>query len=159
MGNELASRDEWNETKSLPWELRKFPKHDSVTRLVRDLNLIYRAEDAMHVEEYNSVHFDRLMVDNSDDSVFSFERRVKDSHLVFIFNMTTNYYEYYDICLTREGILEEIFNSDKDVYGGSNAYNGLAIHSVGGGGPEGRPYRFTVKLAPLAAMIFKYKND
>jgi 1,4-alpha-glucan branching enzyme len=159
MGNELASWDERNESKSLPRELRKFPKHDSVTRLVRDLNLIYRAEDAMHVEEYNSVHFNRLMVDNSDDSVFAFERRVKDSHLVFVFNMTTNYYEYYDIGLTREGLLEEIFNSDKDVYGGSNAYNGVALHSVGGGGPEGRPFRFTVKLAPLAAMIFKYKND
>ena len=25
MGNELASFDEWNETKSLPWNLKSFP--------------------------------------------------------------------------------------------------------------------------------------
>ncbi len=155
MGNELASWDEWNENKSLPWELKRFPKHDSVSRVVRDLNLIYRAEKAMHFEEHNPAHFNWLMVDNSNDSVFAFERRVGDSHLVFIFNMTPNYYEYYDIGITREGTYQEIFNTDKDVYGGSNAYNGLPIMSYYYG-PEGKPHKITVKLAGFAACIFKY---
>lgn len=157
MGNELASWDEWNENKSLPWDLKRFPKHDSVSRLVRDLNLIYRNEEAMYFEEYNPVHFNWLMVDNANDSVFAFERRVKDSHLVFIYNMTPNYYEYYDIGLTRSGTYEEIFNSDKDVYGGSNAYNGLPLTSSEWG-PENKPHKLTVKLAPYAAMIFKFKE-
>ncbi|MFA7111789.1 MAG: alpha amylase C-terminal domain-containing protein, partial [Bacilli bacterium] len=157
MGNELASFDEWNEKKSLPWELKRFPKHDSVSRLIRDLNMIYRAEPAMHFEEYNPAHFNWLMVDNSRDSVFAFERRVGDSHLVFIFNMTPNYYEYYDIGLTREGTYEEIFNSDKDVYGGSNAFNGEPLMSYYYG-PEGRPHKISPKLAPFAAMIFKYSH-
>lgn len=160
MGNELASFDEWNENKSLPWELKRFPKHDSVSRLVRDLNLIYQKEEAMHKEEYNPVHFNWLMVNNSNDSVFAFERRVGDSHLVFIFNMTPNYYEFYDIGLTREGTYVEIFNSDKDVYGGSNAYNGMPLMSYYYG-PENKPHKISVKLAPYAAMIFKYahKNE
>ncbi len=157
MGNELASWDEWNETKSLPWELKRFPKHDSISRLVRDLNLIYRKESAMHYEEYNPVHFNWLMVDNKNDSVFAFERRVGDSHLVFIFNMTPNYYEQYDIGITREGTYTEIFNSDKDVYGGSNAYNGLDVMSYYWG-PENKPHKITVKIAPFAAMIFKYAH-
>ena len=157
MGNELASWDERNETKSLPWELKRFPKHDSVSRLVRDLNLIYRKESAMHYEEYNPVHFNWLMVDNKNDSVFAFERRVGDSHLVFIFNMTPNYYEQYDIGVTREGTYTEIFNSDKDVYGGSNAYNGLDVMSYYWG-PENKPHKITVKIAPFAAMIFKYAH-
>ena len=157
MGNELASWDEWNETKSLPWELKRFPKHDSISRLVRDLNLIYRKESAMHYEEYNPVHFNWLMVDNKNDSVFAFERRVGDSHLVFIFNMTPNYYEQYGIGITREGTYTEIFNSDKDVYGGSNAYNGLDVMSYYWG-PENKPHKITVKIAPFAAMIFKYAH-
>lgn len=158
MGNELASWDEWNENKSLPWDLKRFPKHDSVSRLVRDLNLIYKHEEGMHFEEYNPIHFNWLMVDNSNQSVFAFERRVKDSHLVFIFNMTPNYYEYFDIGLTREGKYREIFNSDKDVYGGSNAYNGLDLVSKNYG-PENKPYSMSVKLAPYAAMIFKYVKE
>lgn len=158
MGNELASWDEWNENKSLPRDLKRFPKHDSVSRLVRDLNLIYKHEEGMHFEEYNPIHFNWLMVDNSNQSVFAFERRVKDSHLVFIFNMTPNYYEYFDIGLTREGKYREIFNSDKDVYGGSNAYNGLDLVSKNYG-PENKPYSMSVKLAPYAAMIFKYVKE
>ena len=157
MGNELASWNEWNETRSLPWELKRFPKHDSVSRLVRDLNLIYRKEPAMHVEEHNPVHFNWLMVDNKNDSVFAFERRVGDSHLVFVYNMTPNYYENYDIGITREGTYIEIFNSDKDVYGGTNAYNGVEIMSYYYG-PENKPHKITIKLAGFAACIFKYAH-
>jgi 1,4-alpha-glucan branching enzyme len=71
--------------------------------------------------------------------------------------MTPNYYEFYDVGLTRDGVYKEIFNSDKDVYGGSNAYNGLELTSTEFG-PEGRPFKLTVKMAPYAAMIFKYVN-
>ncbi len=157
MGNELASWDEWNENKSLPWDLKRFPKHDSVSRMIRDLNLIYIKEEAMHFEEYNPAHYNWLMVDNANDSIFAFERRVKDSHLVFVFNMTGNYYEYYTIGLTRPGVYTEIFNSDKDVYGGSNAYNGVDIESSEFG-PENKPHKFVIKIAPFAAMIFKFKE-
>ncbi len=154
MGNELASFDEWNETKSLPWNLLSYPKHDSVKRLIRDLNLIYQAEDAMHVEEYNPAHFEWMMVDNHDQSVFAFERRYGDSCLLFVFNMTPNFYESYDVGVGEEGSWEEIFNSDKDVYGGNNQYNGLALTSYEGA-PENRPYHISIKLASYGAMIFK----
>ncbi len=158
MGNELASFDEWNETKSLPWNLLSYPKHDSIKRLVRDLNLIYQSEDAMHVEEYNPAHFEWMMVDNHDQSVFAFERRYGDSSLLFVFNMTPNFYETYDVGVGEEGDWEEIFNSDKDVYGGNNQYNGLALHAYEGA-PENRPYHISVKLASYGAMIFKRKVE
>ncbi|HBS10201.1 MAG TPA: 1,4-alpha-glucan branching enzyme [Firmicutes bacterium] len=157
MGNELASFDEWNENKSLPWELKKYPKHDSITRLVRDLNLIYRHEEAMHFEEFNPIHFNWLMVDNKDQSIFAFERRAMNSHLVFIFNMTPVYYESYDVGITRDGTYIEIFNSDKDVYGGSNAYNGLEITSSLYG-PENKPFKISIKLAPFAGIILKFNS-
>lgn len=157
MGNELASFDEWNELKSLPWNLKKFPKHDSVFRCMRDLNLIYRFEKAMHVEEHNPARFNWLMVDNADQSIFAFERNYDGDILVFVFNMTPNYYEYYDVPLLHEGTYEEIFNSDKDVYGGWNQYNGLPLSSYPGGS-EGKPYHMCIKLASYGACIFKLKK-
>lgn len=159
MGNELASFDEWNESKSLPWELLSFPKHDSVKRLIRDLNLIYRAEPAMHFEEHNPAHFQWLMADNADQSVFAFEREVGDSDLIFVFNMTPNYYEQYCIGTMHEGVYEEIFNSDKDVYGGWNQYNGLNPISYPEPGPEGRPHHMDIKLGAFCACIFKRRID
>ena len=154
MGNELASFDEWNENKSLPWNLKSYPIHDSVSRLVRDLNLIYRNEKAMYFEEHNPEHYHWLMVDNSNDSIYAFQRNVGDDTLVFVFNMTTNYYESFAIPLMQMGTYEEIFNSDKDVYGGANQYNGLPIDSEPGSF-EGLPAHFNIKLASFAACIFK----
>ena len=154
MGNELASFDEWNENKSLPWNLKTYPIHDSVSRLVRDLNLIYRNEKAMYFEEHNPEHYHWLMVDNSNDSIYAFQRNVGDDTLVFVFNMTTNYYDSFAIPLMQMGTYEEIFNSDKDVYGGANQYNGLPIDSEPGSF-EGLPAHFNIKLASFAACIFK----
>ena len=154
MGNELGSFDEWNENKSLPWNLKTYPIHDSVSRLVRDLNLIYRHEKAMYFEEHNPAHFHWLMVDNSNDSIYAFQRNVGDDTLVFVFNMTTNFYESFAIPLMQNGTYEEIFNSEKDVYGGSNQYNGLPIDSEPGSF-EGLPAHFNIKLASFAACIFK----
>lgn len=157
MGNELASWDEWNEKKSLPWNLKNFPKHDSLSRLIRDLNLVYQAEDAMKKEEYNSVHFNWLMVNNADQSIYAFERRCGDSHLVFIFNMTPNYYESFDIGVNREGVYYELLNCDKDVYGGNNQYNGTDLYTAPYG-PEEKPFHISVKIGAYAAMILKFKK-
>lgn len=158
MGNELASFDEWNENKSLPWNLRTFPKHDSITRLIRDLNLIYSYEKAMKFEEYNPKHFLWLMADNADQSIYAFERFVDDSRLIFVFNMTPNFFDNYELGVNEEGTYEEIFNSDKDVYGGANQYNGLPVPSAPFG-PFNRPHHIKIKIASFAAMIFKYRKN
>lgn len=157
MGNELASFDEWNEARSLPWVLKTFPKHDSVSRLIRDLNNIYRYERAMHTNEYNPNNFHWLMVDNANDSILAFERFDEHSRLLFVFNMTPNYYAFYEIGVTKDGFYEEIFNSDKDVYAGTNQYNGLPCESSPFG-PYNTPYKITIKIASFGAMIFKFKE-
>ena len=154
MGNELASFDEWNEQKSLPWNLKSFPKHDSVSRCIRDLNLIYQTHPAMYMEEHNPERFKWLMVDNADQSVFAFQRSYGDDLLVFVYNMTPNYYEFIEIPVFEEGYYEEIFNSDKDVYGGNNQYNGMWCEAFPGGA-EWKPNHITIKLGSYAACIFK----
>ena len=68
--------------------------------------------------------------------------------------MTPNYYDNYDVGVYERGTYHEIFNCDKDVYGGYNNYNGLDCKTKKGG-PENRPYRITVKLASFGAMILK----
>jgi len=154
MGNELGSFDEWNEQKSLPWNLKTFPKHDSVSRCIRDLNLIYQNEPAMHFEEHNPEHFRWLMADNCDQSIYAFQRKVGDDLMIFVYNMTPNYYEFIDIPMLEGGIFKEIFCSDKDVYGGWNQYNGIPIEAKSADNWE-RPYRLCMKLASYGAHIFK----
>jgi len=154
MGNELATFDEWNEKTSIAWCVKSFPLHDSITRLFRDLNLIYRNHPCMFKEENMPDHFRWSMVDNCDQSVFAFERFNGEETMVFVFNMTNNYYENYDIPVFEKGRYEEIFNSEKDIYGGCNQYNGAPLDSKEKG-PENRPNHITIKLAPFGACFFK----
>lgn len=157
MGNELASFDEWSEEKSLPWNLLSYPKHDSILRMVRDLNLIYKSEKAMYMEEYNPSHFQWLMADNTAQSIFAFRRTYGDETLVFIFNMTPNYYEYINIGVPFEGEYVEIFNSDKDVYSGFNQYNGLPLKTMNMSWWN-QPQTICIKLASFGALILKHKK-
>lgn len=157
MGNELASFDEWSEDKSLPWNLLSYPKHDSILRMVRDLNLIYKSEKAMYMEEYNPAHFQWLMADNTAQSIFAFRRTYGDETLVFIFNMTPNYYEYINIGVPFEGEYIEIFNSDKDVYSGFNQYNGLPLKTMNMSWWN-QPQTICIKLASFGALILKHKK-
>ncbi|MCR4879805.1 MAG: 1,4-alpha-glucan branching protein GlgB [Bacilli bacterium] len=156
MGNELASFDEWNELKSLPWELKRFPKHDSISRLFHDLNLIYRAHPAFHFEEHNPAHYQWLIADDLDHAVYAFQRKVGDETIIAVFNMTPNYYEYFNIPVFEEGEYEEIFNSDKDIYGGWNQYNGLPLKSFKCD-CWGKPNAISIKLASFGACYFKKK--
>ena len=157
MGNELGTFDEWNENRGLQWNLKSFPKHDSLSRMIHDLNEIYKYHKAMHFEEHNPATFKWLMVDNKDQSVFAFMRKVDDDVLVFVYNMTTNYYDYINIPVVEEGEYEEIFNSDKDIYSGWGQYNGLPVQSEPGSF-EGLPAHITIKLACLGACIFRLKS-
>jgi 1,4-alpha-glucan branching enzyme len=64
--------------------------------------------------------------------------------------MTPNFYEGFGIPVEEEGEYEEIFNSDKDIYGGANQYNGATLGSYAG--------YITIKLASFGAMIFRMKD-
>lgn len=157
MGNEIGTFDEWDEKKSIPWFVKKYPAHDSMSRVYRDLNYIYKAHKALYFEEYNPLHFRWLMVDNADQSVFAFQREVDTEVVVCVFNMTPNFFEGINIPVIYDGDYEEIFNSDKDVYGGFNQYNGLPIRSEPGSF-EGLPAHIKIKLASFGACMFVYNK-
>lgn len=112
----------------------------------------------MYFEEHNPVHFQWLMADNIDQSIYCFKRTVDDETLVFVFNMTPYYYDQYDIGVDDPGEYTEIFNSDKDVYGGYNQYNGLPLKAYEGLCFNHR-YKITIKLASFGAIIFKWKKE
>jgi 1,4-alpha-glucan branching enzyme len=158
MGNELATFDEWNETRSLAWDLKKFPIHDAFSRMFRDLNLVYKSHKAMYLEEYNPLRFKWLMVDNAAQSVFAFKREADGETMIFIFNMTPNYYDQYRIGVPYEGQYEEVFNTERDVYSGSGQYNGLPL-TAEKIPAHGMPYSINMKLASYAGVFFAHIGE
>ena len=155
MGNEIASFDEWSEKKSLPWFFTQYPKHDSVRTLFKDLNRIYKQEPSLHVEEHNPARFRWLMVDNRQDNIYVFERKVNHSTIIIVLNMKGNYYNDYDIGVFEPGTYHEILNSDNEIYSGWHRINKNPLLTKRQSGPEGKPHTLTLTIGSFAAIVLK----
>ncbi len=155
MGNEIASYDEWNEKKSLPWFFTQYPKHDSIRILFKDLNRIYKQESSLHQEEYNPERFRWLMVDNRQDNIYVFERKVNQSTIIIVLNMKGNYYNGYDIGVFEPGTYQEILNSDNEIYSGWHRINQLPLVTKSQPVPEGKPNTLTLTIGSFAAIVLK----
>lgn len=159
MGNELATFDEWKEYQPLAFNVLDYPKHAGVHRLIRDLNLVYRNHPCMYLQEYNPNSFGWIMADNRDQSVYIFKRESAEECMIFVFNMTPNFYWDYDIGVPYEGSYEEILNTDKGVYGGWNQYNGLPLSTHGNGGLHHQKYKITIKIPSFGAIYLLYRKN
>lgn len=157
MGQEFASFSEWNFNKELDWNLFDYESHQKANRFFKDLTKIYRHHKALYQYDHDPKGFKWSVVDDKEQSVFAFLRFSDDETLLIVLNMTPNVHEFYEIGVPKPGIYEEILSSDKEIYYGSNQYNGLPLNSIKG---KKGPFDHYIKpkLGPLSASIFIYKN-
>lgn len=158
MGNELGSFDEWKEYQPLAFNVLDYPKHKGLHQLIKDLNHIYATHSAMYDEEYNPIHFQWIMADNAEQSVYVFKRESADECMVFIFNMTPNFYWDYDIGVPYEGTYVEILNTDKAIYGGWNQFNSNLLTTYGNG-IHNQKYKLTLKIPSFGAIYLVHKKE
>jgi 1,4-alpha-glucan branching enzyme len=84
MGGEFAQRREWAHDSSLDWDLLDYPAHAGVQRWVRDLNLLYRKEPAMHELDCEPSGFEWIDCDDKDSSVVSLLRKGRSTSTLII---------------------------------------------------------------------------
>ncbi|MEA2115205.1 MAG: 1,4-alpha-glucan branching protein GlgB [Thermodesulfobacteriota bacterium] len=155
MGCDFGQWQEWNHDKNLEWEALGADNHKGLQRFVRDLNLVYRSEPALHENDFDWSGFSWINANDSDNSVLSFIRRAKnpDDFLVIICNFTPLIRENYRVGVPFGGSYQELINSDLEVYWGSNVSNG-EIKSI----PEpthGMDNTLSLTLPPLSTIILK----
>ena len=157
MGQEFASFSEWAFQKELDWNLFDFPAHQMANRFFRDLAQVYRHHDALYQLDHDPKGFEWSVVNDSAQSVFSFIRRSETETLIVILNMTPNVHEFYEIGVPKYGRYEEILNSDKGIYFGSDQYNGVQLHTIKRQTNQ-FPYYIKPKLGPLSGIILRHKK-
>jgi 1,4-alpha-glucan branching enzyme len=159
MGQEIAQRQEWSETRSLDWHLLQHDSHRGIQRLVGDLNRLLVSEAAMYQVDFDWQGFEWVDANDSDNSVYSFIRRGEnpDDMLIVILNATPVVRYGYHIGVPRPGHYEEILNTDAATYGGSNAGN-LGGMNAGEHAWQGRRYSLALTLPPLAAVFLKWRS-
>jgi 1,4-alpha-glucan branching enzyme len=155
MGGEFGQWQEWNHDKGLEWAGLQAENHQGMQRFVRDLNHVYRNEPALWENDYDWQGFSWINANDSDNSVFSFIRRAKNSDdvLVTVCNFTPVVRERYRIGMPKGGQWRELINSDLAVYWGGGISNGL-ISAL----PEpshGLDSSLELTLPPLSVLILK----
>ena len=156
MGSEFGQWQEWDHNKGLEWAAITSPNHLGMKRFVRDLNLIYRAEPALHENDFEWNGFDWINANDTDNSVFSFVRYAKSpaDFLIVICNFTPVVRYNYKIGTPRGGKYVELINSDKDVYWGSNVVNNGELQSLDIPSYEYN-HSLELTLPPLATIFIK----
>ena len=156
MGSEFAQWKEWNHDTGLDWAALEGERHQGMQRLVRDLNLVYRDQPAMHEVDFSWKGFTWIEANDADNSVFSFVRYAKDPNdfVVVVCNFTPVVRYDYRIGVPQAAAYTELINTDLEVYGGSGVRNPEHIavieqewHSL--------PCSLPLVLPPLATLILR----
>ncbi|MCP4698688.1 MAG: 1,4-alpha-glucan branching protein GlgB [Gammaproteobacteria bacterium] len=154
MGTEFAQGSEWDETKTLDWRLLKYPLHQGVQRLVKDLNKLYHRSPALYQYEFEWTGFEWIDCRDADQSILVFLRKSDKEVLTVAVNFTPVPRDDYRICVPEPGLYREILNSDSAYYGGSNLGNGARTLTAENKAWMGRPFSLSIILPPLAGVIF-----
>jgi 1,4-alpha-glucan branching enzyme len=156
MGTEIGQGREWNSAEVVEWDLLKFPLHEGMQRLVRDLNLIYRNHAALYHYEFDWQGFEWIDCRDAAHSILSFMRKGANGEIIIvILNLTPMVREGYRIGLPLAGNYREIFNSDSEYYGGSNVGNGPDLMAAEEKAWMDRPYSLPLTLPPLAGIMLQ----
>ncbi len=158
MGSEFAHFIEWKFDDQLDWFLLVYDKHPQFQQYVKDLNHFYKKHKAFYEVEDSWNGFQWITANDTDNSVLAFTRTDKKGNsIVIVANFTPVFHPVYRIGLPQAGKITEVFNSDLEVYAGSNQYNAFVLQAQ----KEmcnGLPYSVDICVPPLSCIYFKYER-
>ena len=153
MGSELGQTSEWFCKEELPWYLLGNPGNKALQKMVCDSNHFYIHNAALWKYDFDSKGFEWIDFSDRQNSVISYLRKSDDTYLACVHNFTPTYFPDYFIPLRNICEVREVFNTDREEYGGSGKINPSVIVHKDGTSSSG----FSIHLAPLATMIFEVK--
>lgn len=156
MGGEFAQFIEWRYDAELDWFLVDYDMHKKYREYIRSINKLYRQEKALWENDQDWSGFAWIDADNKEQSILIFRRMAKDpaDFLLIIINFQPASYKDFRIGVPQRKIYHEIFNSDREIFGGSNQLNDAPL--VSGNVPwQGQAFSLKIKVPPLATVILK----
>ncbi|MET3028873.1 1,4-alpha-glucan branching protein GlgB [Flavobacterium sp. UW10123] len=155
MGAEFGQTSEWNFEQSLDWHLLQYNFHSGVTRLITDLNQLYKSQPALYEKQFRGDGFEWINYSDHQNAILSYIRKGNnpDENLIVVCNFTQVVRENYRIGIPKKGKLKEIFNSDAVIYGGSGLENSksLKIEAIA---YDGRDFSVALILPPLSVTVY-----
>jgi 1,4-alpha-glucan branching enzyme len=158
MGGEFGQEREWNHDAQPDWDLLDDPAHRGIQRLVRDLNLLYTTEPALHARDCDDTGFRWVVVDDREQSVFAYLRMPggNGAPLLVVNNFTPVPRSDYRLAVPEGGTWRVLLNTDAACYGGSGFTNGGATTELAP--PHGQPISLALDLPPLATLVLRLEG-
>lgn len=159
MTNDIAQYNEWYEGDSVNWFVLEYDVHNKLNFFFKDINNFYLSHPCLYEIDFNYDGFEWVDFSDNVNSVISFIRKSKNNKeiLLFILNFTPVLRQNYILGVPFSGYYSEIFNSDSELYGGSNKGNFGGVGSVS---EVKNQWQNSIKITipPLAGVIFKYEK-
>ncbi len=155
MGQDFAQFSEWNEAASLDWDLLNQEENGKLNRYVKELNKLYRLYPALYQLDFDENGFEWVSCMDADHSMIAFIRKTpkRDETLLIICNFTPVVYNSFLIGVPFRGKYKEIFNSDKEIYGGRGNVNPRSKQSKSQEA-DGREESISLTVPPLGVTVF-----
>lgn len=159
MGCEFAQGKEWNHDTELDWHQLDIHWHSGVQQLVKDLNTLYTSTPALYQQDCHQQGFTWLEHDNAQQSIYSFIRygdaagNTERPAVIVVCNFTPQCHQNYAVGVPSAGFYHEIFNSDAEIYGGSNQGNFGGVTSASSS-CQGQAHTITITVPPLSTVVF-----
>ncbi|OXA97241.1 1,4-alpha-glucan branching enzyme [Flavobacterium oncorhynchi] len=157
MGAEFGQTSEWNFENSLDWHLLQYDFHSGIKKLITDLNQLYKSYPALYEKQFTGEGFEWINYSDHQNAVLSYIRKGNkpDENVIVVLNFTQIVRENYRIGVPKKGKLQEIFNSDAAVYGGSDVGNSKVLKAEAT--PyDGREFSVELILPPLSITVFSF---
>ena len=133
-----------------------YERHAPLQSCVRRLNALYRETPALYEVDNSWDGFQWITANDTDNSVIAFLRTDKRGRAVLCaVNFTPVFHPIYRIGLPFAGTLNELFNTDREEYGGSNQYNAYEL-ATQPGDFNGFPFWVEICVPPLSCVYFTY---
>ncbi|MBO4623169.1 MAG: 1,4-alpha-glucan branching protein GlgB [Bacilli bacterium] len=121
MGVEIAQFIEWNYTQGLDWILLKYPRHNQMQKYFADLNKFYLKHSELWELDQDTSGFEWIKEDNGHEGYIykRFNKNREELLILLNFNMNDSFIEAIDTIYNYE----EVFNSNRSIYGGNGKVN------------------------------------
>ncbi len=154
MGSEFAATTQGNSQEGLPWVLAEKMLHKGLSRLVTELNSIYRNTPALHYYDLEEKGFNWIESHDCGQSLTVFQRNSNEDSVIVALNFSDKTNNVYRIGVSYNAIYKEIFNSDAHHFGGEERLNhgGITAENIPW---MKQPFSVTITLPALSAVIIK----
>ncbi|MBE6546993.1 MAG: 1,4-alpha-glucan branching protein GlgB [Ruminococcaceae bacterium] len=132
MGNEMGQFREWDYAGQIEWFLLDYEAHAKLQHYAAELNQLYLATPPLWQIDDSWEGFRWIDADNREQSILSY-RRIdrKGKEVIVLINFTPVAREEFLLGVPVSGVYEEIFNSDREEFGGSGVINTGELRCTG----------------------------